>query len=178
MSPPWEAVSERQSLIGQFVDIRSQLVRAAAEIPAEKRDVAFVGTWDIKDLLAHLIGWDYTNIHTVRDIVAGRLPSFYERHDPGWSTYNTTLVQKHRTNDWNALLAALDRSQDAVVAILQCLPESEFERQRHLPGRERPLGISGLLRAAIRDEEEHRLQIEAFLAGLGSLSADSGAGTS
>jgi hypothetical protein len=165
MSPPPEGVFDRDSLVGQLVDVRSQLVLAAYAIPADQRQVAFVGAWDVKDLLAHLVGWDYTNTDAVRDMVAGRLPSFYGRYDPGWATYNASLVRKHRTDDWDALLAALHRSQDAVGAVLCCLPEPEFERQRRLPGRERPLTIAGLLRAAIRDEEEHLRQIETFLAG-------------
>jgi hypothetical protein len=156
---------DRRSLIWQLIEVRLKLVKVAAAIPIEKRDDAFVGTWDVKDLLAHLIGWDYTNIDAVRDIVAGRLPSFYERYDPGWSTYNASLVRRHRTDDWDALLAALDRSQDSVGAILRCLPESEFERPRRLPGRARPLTIAGLVKSAITDEDEHRRQIESTLAG-------------
>ena len=132
-------------------------------MPAERRDEACVGVWDLKDLLAHLVGWDRTNLDALHDFVAGRRPAFYGRYNPGWIAYNAELVARYRLDDFNALLDSLAASQRDVVDALCALSDTDLTRERAIGRTGRPLTIAGLLRAAIHDEQEHLRQIEAFI---------------
>jgi hypothetical protein len=151
------------NLIDDFVSTRRRIVAASLRVPAGLRDEPFVGVWGLKDLLAHLVGWDRTNLDAIHDFLAGRRPAFYDRYDPGWTAYNAELLGRHRVDDVDALLEALAASQRDVIEALRSLPEPELTRERARSRSGRPLSIAGLLRAAVRDEREHLRQIEAFV---------------
>jgi hypothetical protein len=149
------------SLIDAFVATRASLLGVARSVPQSQRTQPFVGKWNLLDLLAHLVGWDYTNISAVDDLRAGRLPAFYTRFDVGWARENDLLVSRYGTADWDELLESLARSQKAVVAKLRSLTEDDLSA----PGpvwRTRPITIAGIVRSAIRDERQHLEQIREF----------------
>jgi len=149
-------------LVNAFEGTREALLREADAIPPELRTTPFVGHWNLMDLLAHLVGWDYTNIEAIEQLGAGLTPTFYSHYDPGWAAYNQQLIDRYGGDDWQALRDALVLSQGAVVAKLRLLPATEMAREHRDPGRRRPMTVAGILRAAIRDEREHLVQVRAF----------------
>jgi len=58
----------RDALVAGLVEARQNILDAASALPARARDEVFLGSWSIKDLLAHLIGWGFTNIDAVKAI--------------------------------------------------------------------------------------------------------------
>jgi len=156
--------TDPHSLINALEDQRERLVGLALSVPAELRKTPFVGKWSLHEVIAHLIGWDRTNINTVDDLLAGRLPPFYDRYEPNWVGYNDELVAKHGDDDWDALTQELSESQTAALLKLRSLSAEQLTE----PGpvwRTRPVTIAGVLRFATKDEYEHLGQIEAFIAG-------------
>src|SRR5512139_3649827 len=113
---------KRDQTITRFTETRRELLEAAAELPPEARDEVFLGTWSVRDLLAHLVGWDYTNLEAARELVSGRQPTFLSRYDDDWKTYNAALVAKYKHNDWGEMLSALEESQHRLVSFLKSLP--------------------------------------------------------
>ena len=67
MSPIAQA--RKDALIANLAEARKNILNAASALPAKQRDEIFLGSWSVKDLLAHLIGWDYTNIQAVEAIL-------------------------------------------------------------------------------------------------------------
>jgi len=151
-----------QETIARLAAVRGALLEAADGVAPERRREPFLGAWDLMDLLAHLIGWDRTNVEAIDDFLAGRLPAFYDAYDPGWASFNAALVARHRPEGWEALLAALRQSQAAFEARLRALPAAEIDRDRGIVWRGRKVTIGGLLRAALRDEAEHLEQVRRF----------------
>jgi len=45
---------------------RRKILDAASAPSPEQRDEVFLGIWSVKDLLAHLAGWNVTNIDDER----------------------------------------------------------------------------------------------------------------
>ena len=156
-------MSETGGLVDAFVRGRETLLRAAEGVPPHLRETPFVGHWNVMDLLAHLVGWDYTNLNAVEEFKAGRVPDFYRHYDPGWAAYNQQLIDRYGASDWQALLGALRESQEAVTGMLRLLTPEEMTRELSGPGRRRPVTIAGIVRAAIRDEREHAQQVRAFV---------------
>jgi hypothetical protein len=149
-------------LIAAFNATRAALIEAAATVPAELRDVAFVGSWDLKDVIAHTIGWDYTNVEALPDFAAGRLPAFFERYDTDWAAINAQLVSRYRVENWDALIRSLREAQQAFVAALSALSDGGLDNAVAWKGRR--VSLRGMLHAISRDEAEHVRQIEAFMA--------------
>jgi hypothetical protein len=155
-------MTESDDLVNAFVHGREALLRAALAMPPHMRSTPFVGYWNLLDLLAHLVGWDYTNLNAVAEIKAGRIPDFYRHYDPGWASYNRQLIDRYGSSDWQELLDALGQSQEAVVTVMCTLTPEETTRELSQPGRRRPVSIAAIVRAAIRDEREHARQVRAF----------------
>lgn len=120
--------------------------------------------------MAHLIGWDRTNIEALESFQCGELPAFYAHYEPDWATYNAMLVRRYGREDWDETLSALEQSGADVLAALR-RPDVLAGRLPGVVWQGRSVSIAGVLRAAIRDETEHRQQIEAFLHELGAGSA-------
>lgn len=154
-----------QEALARLAAVREALVEAANRVPPERRRKPFLGDWDLVDVIAHLIGWDRTNLEAIDDFLAGRLPAFYDAYDPGWASFNATLVARHRRGDWDALLTALRQSFADFQARLSALPGSEIDRDRGVVWRGRTVTIGRLLRAALRDESEHLEQVRRFAHG-------------
>jgi hypothetical protein len=150
------APARKAELIDGLVEARRGLLDAVHALPAGRRDQVFLGTWSVRDLLAHLVGWDHTNREAAGAILAGREPAFRQHYDRDWATYNARLVADYRRDDWDEMLAAVEDSHRALVDYLQSLPAEAYVKTTK---------IGTLLAAEARDEEEHRRQIEAFAAG-------------
>ena len=156
-------MNDAAEIIDAFVRMREALLREADAVPAERRTTPFVGQWNLIDVLAHLVGWDYTNINAIEELKAGTMPAFYRHYDPGWASYNRQLIDRYGSGDWQALRASIEQSQAAVVAMLRLLTPEELAREVSEPGRGRPVSLGGILHAAISDERQHLMQISAFL---------------
>jgi len=119
----------------------------------------------VVDLIAHLIGWDFTNLAAAKDIQAGKLPEFYARQDKDWKTFNAELVAKYKRDDFEELSALARDSQGQLIAYLESLPAEAFEKDFGVrTGRNYKVTIARLLQAELKDGQEHLEQIQAFLA--------------
>jgi len=151
-----------ESLIAEFNRVRGDLLEAVSSVPPELRNQPFVGAWDISDIVAHTVGWDYTNIEALPDFCAGRLPAFFARFDADWAAINADLIARYRLEEWDALLASLRNSGRAFEDAMRALSDADLDNVSFW-GRRR-ITLRGMMRAVARDESEHVAQVCAFVA--------------
>jgi hypothetical protein len=144
-------------------DERQALLEVAATVPPEMADTVFLGKWSAKDIVAHLIGWDWANIEAVQAILNDQLPAFYAHHDHDWRSYNAELVRRYRLEDYDALLQAARDSNQALHNRLLTVPADEFERDHGIRFRGYKVTIARLLAAESDDERVHGEQLREFL---------------
>jgi hypothetical protein len=149
------AQAEKDGLIGGLRAARKKILDAVRSLSPAQQDEVFLGEWSVKDLLAHLVGWDYTNQEAVGEILAGQKPSFWAHYDRDWRSYNAQLVAEYRRESFAEMVAAVERSHRALIEYLEKIPADEYLKRK-------PIGT--LLRVEASDEEEHHRQIEAFAA--------------
>lgn len=152
----------KDAIIASLRAARRKILDVAHCLPSDKRDEVFLGTWSVQDLLAHLIGWDYTNRDAVKSILEGELPYFYEYRDRDWATYNALLVSRHKQGHYADLLCSVEASHRALTDFLASVPAEEFERDNGVRYKGYKVTIARLLQAEAEDEEEHYSQIKAF----------------
>ena len=146
-------------------ELLSAVLQAASGLSPTARDTVFLGVWSVKDLIAHLIGWDFANLAAAKDIQAGIPPEFYAHYDEDWKTFNAKSVAKYKRDDFEELLALSRDSQGQLIAYLENLPAEAFEKDFGVrSGRNYKVTIARLLQAELKDEQEHLEQIQAFLA--------------
>ena len=157
-----EAKTQRKMLLAGLQEVRAELLKDAASLSAEQRDMTFLGIWSLKDLLAHLAGWDFTNLEAVKDILAGKVPVFYDHYDHDWQSYNAMLVGKYKREDFQDLAALLRDSHRQLMDFLQGIPAETFAKDFGLRARGYKLTIQRLLEAELKDELIHSQQITEF----------------
>ena len=154
-----------RELLSAIIETRIAVLRAASQLSLEVRNTAFLGVWSVKDLIAHLIGWDFTNLAAAKDIQAGKLPEFYAHYDRDWKTFNAELVAKYKRDDFEELLALSRDSQGQLIAYLESVPAETFEQDFGVrTGRNYKVTIARLLQAELKDGQEHLKQIQEFSA--------------
>lgn len=149
--------------IAELVAARRNLIDLVTTLSPEQREEVFLGEWSVKELIAHLIGWDRTYVAAVQDLRASELPGFYAAYDEDWQSYNRNLVQEYLKGDWQDLLAAAKQSHSDLIGYLRTLTEDEFEQDWGVRFRGTPVTISRLIDAEIKDDREHLGQIKAWV---------------
>jgi hypothetical protein len=146
----------KDGLIAGLVQARQSILDQVRLLAPEQQDRVFLGEWTVKDLLAHLTGWDHTNREAVGEILAGQRPGFWAHYDRDWRRYNAQLVAQYRQEDLDEMVAEVEQSHRALIEYLETVPADEYLKRRP---------IQTLLRVEASDEEEHYRQLEAFRAG-------------
>ncbi len=158
-----KAVARKENLIQACVAVRRSIHEAASHLPRSRRDEVFLGTWSVKDLLAHLVGWDHANIEAVQAILDGRLPAFYGHYDRDWKTFNAQLVAEHGQDDWGELLASVRTSHRDLVELLESVSAGDLTRDTGVRFRGYKVTIARTLESEVKDERVHLAQIEQLL---------------
>ena len=153
---------KRNEIIAELIESRKALLDSASTLPVKDREEIFVGVWSVKDLLAHFVGWDLTNLQAAQEILTGQLPNFYAYEDHNWKTYNARLVAKYKMEDFDKLLAAVEKSHQMLIDFIRTIASDEIYRDRGLRSGRYKVTIARLLQLDIKDAKHHRKQIEEF----------------
>ena len=161
--PTQSQILKKDKIITVLVETRQNILTEASQLSDARRGQIFLGIWSVKDLLAHLIGWDETNLEAAKSILDGKLPLFYEYRDHDWQTYNAMLVKKYKRDSFQELVAAMEQSQKKLVDFLQALPPEQFNKDFGVRFRGYKVTILRLLDAEWKDEQTHLQQIVDFI---------------
>lgn len=154
----------KDQIIADLIQARQSILDVAALLSPAQQDQVFLGIWCAKDLLAHLVGWDFANIQAVQAVLAGQVPDFYAHHDPHWRTFNAHLVAQHRQEDFAALLSSVRDSLQKLVDALRQVPARDFGRDTGVRFKGYKVTIAHLIEAEAGDEWKHHQQIQEFAA--------------
>lgn len=157
-----KAQARKEQILAELQETRARILDEVAALPAEKQDMVFLGIWSVKDLLAHLAGWDFANLEAVEAVLAGRLPAFYEHRDPDWQAYNAMLVAKYKRDSMEELIELVRDSQRRLIDYLQTIPPEFFGKDFGVRFRGYKVMIQRLLEADIKDVQMHLRQIKDF----------------
>ena len=160
--PTKSQILRKEQVLSDLIKTRQNILTEVASLSDEQRDQVFLGIWSVKDLLAHLIGWDCANLDAVKSVQDGRTPAFYEHHDRDWQSYNAILVKRHKKNSFQELLASMKASQEKLIGFLQTIPPEHFNKDFGVRFRGYKVTIQRLLEAETKDEQTHLQQIIGF----------------
>jgi len=152
----------RDQILAALVEIRQNIVVEASGLSDEEQEQVFLGIWSIRHLLAHLTGWDHTNLDAVKSVLDERVPAFYQHRDGDWQTYNAILVKKYGKDSFKELIASVKTSHKKLIEFLQTIPPENFNKDFGVRFRGYKVTIQRLLAADARDEQVHYRQIADF----------------
>ncbi len=149
----------RDELIAGLIEARQEILRAVSRLPLSEQDRVFLGVWSVKDLLAHLEGWDYANLRAGQSVLAGETPEFYAFHDHDWKSYNARLVEQYKKGDLAELMTSVRESHRQLVEYLKTVPEGSFNKDLGVRFKGYKVTIGRLVQAETSDERVHYQQI-------------------
>jgi hypothetical protein len=110
--------------------------------------------WTIKDMLAHITGWDDATIDSLRAHVAGRTPA--TPADRGIDEYNIRTVTSRKDLDYSHVLNEWRLTRQVMRTIVEQMPEEKFFEPLVAPWGEK--GSVTYLVETFRDHEEEHFQ--------------------
>lgn len=146
-------------LVWGLRDVRARILDLARSLPEAAREQVFLGTWSIRDVLAHLAGWDETNLAATKEVLAGMLPSFYAHHNKDWASYNASLVAEYGRDDYDDLLRLVEATHNKLLAFIEDVPAEALWHYRGLKAKGWKVTAGRLLEVERQDEEEHYSQL-------------------
>lgn len=167
-----QAEISQAKIIVEFSNVRQQLLVIVDNVPVEHHSTVFLGTWSLLDLMAHLVGWDNSNLQAAREILAGQLPGVYSQWDSDWQTYNAELVRRFKIDDFDTLRANLESSHQELISFLSAIPAEDFSKDRGLRDGHYKVTVAQMIKYEIYDEQRHARQVSAFLESVVSKTAD------
>lgn len=163
--PTQSQILRKEQVLSGLLKTRQAILAEAANLSDEQQIQVFLGIWSIKDLLAHLIGWDSTNLKAVRSVLNGKVPDFYKHHGREWQEYNALLVKKYKKDSFKELLADARESQERLLDFLTTIPPEKFSKDFGVRFRSYKVTVQRLLEAELVDEKTHLHQIIRFFKG-------------
>ena len=155
-------ILRKEKTLSDLIEARQNILAEASRLSEAQQNQVFLGIWSIKDLLAHLIGWDETNLRAAKSVLKGQVPSFYKHENRDWQIYNAMLVKKYKKGSFSELLAGVKDSQEKLIEFLQTVPPENFNKDFGVRFRGYKVTIQRLLEAEARDEQVHCRQITDF----------------
>jgi hypothetical protein len=142
--------AERGNLLELLLGMNSEALTEAA-VPGE---------WTVKDVLAHMAGWDRWMARTMAAMEAGEDPRISDLQDT--DAANEALVAPWRDRSLDVMLDELEAARSGWVRFLIGLPESAFLRERACLGQD--WSFPNLLYGIAQHDAEHAEQLLAWRA--------------
>lgn len=160
--PTRSQILRKERVLADLIQTRHAILAEAASLSGEQHNQVFLGIWSIENLLAHLIGWDLTNLPAVRGVLNEKVPDFYKHHDRDWQSYNAILVRKQKKDSCKELLAEARESQGQLLEFLNTIPPEKFNKDFGVRFRGYNVTVQRRLEAEAKDEQTHLQQIMEF----------------
>jgi hypothetical protein len=159
MSRRVDPPARKNAVIQEISQARGEILAAVGQLAPQQMDVKYLGSWSLKDLLAHLNVWYETNLRALSELRQSRLPGFYDHIDPDWRSFNAMLVERHRLEDPRLLVDRLVQSHTRLLEAITALDPSDLDRDWGVRYKGYRVTIARLLSAEVKDEREHARQI-------------------
>jgi len=150
-------VPDRNFLLHRMDETRSKIEELLLEIDPHKE--IYPG-WTIRDLLAHMTGWDDATIDSLRAHAVGRPLSISAIRS--LDEYNALTVSSRRDLDYAHVLKEWRLTRQVLRTIIEQLPEAKFFSPIIVPWGEKAT-VTNLVDMFRDHEEEHIRDILSWL---------------
>jgi len=121
---------------------------------------ASLGDWTPRDIAAHFIGWNRITLAGCSALREGAEPFYFYDGTNDYGKVNAKFFTQFPSTDREELLKDIEATQNALVAYLQTIDESEWELDTgviHYRGN--PATVARCVDSLIRDYRKHRQEI-------------------
>ena len=110
-------------LLSQFSLIRQNFLNTLSIFPVDKAHEPLFGGWDLKDVMAHFVGWDVEFINALKSFAQ------HEKYDYWGKIYvfNERVVNESKEKSWETILSEFKQSGQVFIDVYKEIPEELME---------------------------------------------------
>jgi hypothetical protein len=150
-------MNKRDELIGILEHSRAQMLALLTEIDKNRK---IYPLWTIREMLAHLTGWDDAVIAFIQSLMAGDIPATPASR--GVDYYNAETVATREGLDYDHIYREFIETRKEVLSLLQAVPEDKITAHYILPWGD-PGTLVDIINIFGPHEEEHAKDIEKLI---------------
>jgi hypothetical protein len=124
-----------------------------------------VTSWTVRDIVAHLIGWNRYIVQGSRQILRSELPFYDVDPGPDYSNINAVLIRECTDTDHSALLKSLTDSTKELVTFLRTIDSAEWDHDFGVRHNDETITVKSTMEDLIADYHHHRIQLQDLGAG-------------
>jgi hypothetical protein len=87
------------------------------------------GLWSVKDIIAHVSGWEEETLTHLPLILAGGRPTRYSVRFGGIDAFNARMTERKKNLSLSAVLREQDETHRRLIAFILSLPDDPFIRE-------------------------------------------------
>jgi hypothetical protein len=122
--------------------------------------------WSPRDVVAHLVGWNWQMIEASTSIMAGETPAYYADAPNDYKNINAAYVERYASRSRTELVGVLESSMQDFASFVMALPPHELDADHGvLHYRGHPATVAGIINSLKGDYEHHTRQVGEWLRG-------------
>lgn len=140
----------RDELISRYEHSRAMMISHLDEIDKNRK---IYPLWTVREILAHLSGWDDATISFIRTILEGREPELTSAAQ-GINVYNAETVSTREGLDYDHIYREYIETRRALLDLIRQMPEQLITQPHVLPWGGRG-SLVDMVDIFVPHEEEH-----------------------
>jgi hypothetical protein len=114
-----------EDTLSHYKGARETFLKVVAEFPQELRDRPLFGEWNLKDILAHIVGWESLSIEKVEAVKQGITSQWVSDVEE----QNRKAVERCKGASWDEMYQKLVQSGEIMLSAYQSLPPYLWGKQ-------------------------------------------------
>jgi len=150
-------MNQREELIAILEHSRTKMVAHLDEIDKNRK---IYPLWTIREMLAHLSGWDDAVIAFIQSLTAGKIPATPAAR--GINEYNAETVATREGLDYDHIYREYIQTRNVLLQLLREVPNEKVTEQYILPWGD-PGTLVDIIKIFGPHEEEHAEDVEKLI---------------
>lgn len=120
-------MAEHEALIDRFNQSQQKLVSAVSGLSEEQAGEIWLGSWGVKQIVAHIAGWESAMTEALEKMARGERPTADGINVNDTDGTNAIFAQRSAGKSWDQVCGDLDHAGTQFVGAVRALPAERLE---------------------------------------------------
>jgi len=111
------------TLLNDFNEIRKEYIEMLSKFPQDKISEKLFGEWDLKDVIAHFVGWDVEFTNALKSLIKGEKYTYWGKI----YEFNDKVVKSSKGKTWDQVFTEFEKSGNDFIDIYKRIPDEMME---------------------------------------------------
>lgn len=111
------------TLLNDFNEIRKEYIETLSKFPQDKISEKLFGEWDLKDVIAHFVGWDVEFTNALKSLIKGEKYTYWGKI----YEFNDKVVKSSKGKTWDQVFTEFEKSGNDFIDIYKRIPDEMME---------------------------------------------------